>query len=66
MATDAKTEMSQNTFGIPFPSFIYPGIFFSALILKFGGLRIMGLGGRTVKAHCALLCLVKRALLHIG
>ena len=41
-----------------FPSFIYLELFCFALILKCGGSHILGLGGSTVKARCALLHLV--------
>ena len=66
VSIDAKRQMRLNTFGMPFPSYLYFELFCFALILKWGGLKMLGLGGRTVKARCAIIHLMKPELLHLG
>ena len=55
MATYLKREMIPNNFGMHFPYCIYIELFFFTLIRNGKGSHIMGLGGRNVKARCALL-----------
>ena len=66
MSTDVKREISPNTLVIPFPLLSFFKFFWFFLILKCGGLHILGLGGSTVKVWCDLLHLEKPALLCLG
>ena len=66
VATYTKRATMLNNFGIPFYLLYLSWNIFFALILKCGGSHILGLGGRTEKARCDLLHLVKPELLHLG
>ena len=64
--TDAKREMIKITLVFHFTSFLFLELFCFALILKCGGLHILGLGGRTMNTRRALLHLLNPELLQIG
>ena len=66
MATDAKREMRPKTLVLNLPSCLFTEFFCFTLVLKYGGLHIMGLGQKTVKACCDILHLVNTELLYLG
>ena len=65
MTTYANREFRPNIFGIPFTFLVCFELFCFALILKCGGLHILGLGGRIVKVCRALPNLAKTVFLHV-
>ena len=66
MDTDAKRTMRSRTLGVTFIFLYFSGFFCFTLVLKCGDLYILGLGGRNVKACCAIIHLVYLALLNIS
>ena len=66
ICTYAKREIMPNTLGTTFPFLYFIELFCFSVILKCGGLHILGICGRTVKTRCAILHLENPALLHLG